>query len=234
MSTETPPRKPFVVRDPIHGYIRIAAHERIVVDHPITQRLRGITQTGLAHFVWPAARTSRFDHSLGAMHLASRLFSSCIEHASTQPAKKFLGEWSKQVKEVAPYTTPEAVVDQLVPDECASGLLLERIALHSGKFTPEDRCTLLLAEAALRLAALFHDLGHLPFSHDFEFALKDFPKEDSTIDEGLLTILAADAPHETIGHQLAHLCFISLIENHGAGTGTQTIYRLAQKILNCC
>ena len=66
------PKKSFVIKDPVHGYIRIAAHERIVVDHPITQRLRRITQTGLAEFVFPEERTSRFAHSLGAMHLASR------------------------------------------------------------------------------------------------------------------------------------------------------------------
>ena len=28
------PTKSFVIKDPVHGYIRIAAHERIVVDHP--------------------------------------------------------------------------------------------------------------------------------------------------------------------------------------------------------
>jgi HD superfamily phosphohydrolase len=88
-TTQEIPRKSFVIKDPVHGYIRIAAHERIVVDHPITQRLRRITQTGLAEFIFPEARTSRFAHSLGAMHLASRFVINCLVSAHEDNALKF-------------------------------------------------------------------------------------------------------------------------------------------------
>jgi hypothetical protein len=54
-ATREVPTKSFVIKDPVHGYLRIAAHERIIVDHPITQRLHRITQTGLAEFVFPEA-----------------------------------------------------------------------------------------------------------------------------------------------------------------------------------
>src|SRR5436853_2790921 len=84
--------KPFVIRDPIHGYITVAAHERIVVDDPITQRLRRVTQTGLAEFVFPEARTSRFAHSLGAMHLASRFIVAALENADEETLKRFFAD----------------------------------------------------------------------------------------------------------------------------------------------
>src|SRR5258708_38331487 len=93
MATElrsTPSDRPFVIRDPVHGYLVVAAHERIVVDDPVTQRLRRITQTGLAEFVFPEARTSRFAHSLGAMHLSSRFVVNSIINAEEQDALKFL------------------------------------------------------------------------------------------------------------------------------------------------
>jgi HD superfamily phosphohydrolase len=81
--------KSLVTKDSVHGYVRIAAHERIVVDDPITQRLRRITQTGLAEFVFPEARTSRFAHSLGAMHLSSRFVVNSIINAQEQDALRF-------------------------------------------------------------------------------------------------------------------------------------------------
>lgn len=68
--------------DPIHGYIPFTAKgppgstettERQVVDHPWVQRLRSIYQLQTAWYVFPAAEHRRFQHVLGAMHLASRV-----------------------------------------------------------------------------------------------------------------------------------------------------------------
>lgn len=59
-----------IVKDPIHGYIRIYAHELKIVDTPVFQRLRRIKQNTGADFVYPGAVHSRFSHSLGVMHIA--------------------------------------------------------------------------------------------------------------------------------------------------------------------
>lgn len=40
--------------------------------------------------------------------------------------------------------------------------------------TAQERAAITLAEQSLRLAAFFHDLGHLPFSHDFEYGLTTY------------------------------------------------------------
>ena len=85
-------RKPFSIRDPVHGYLEIAAHERKVIDHPITQRLRRVTQTGLADLVFPEARTSRLVHSFGAIHLASRFVLACLENADEAVALDFFDQ----------------------------------------------------------------------------------------------------------------------------------------------
>jgi HD superfamily phosphohydrolase len=76
-----PEERSKIIRDTLHGYVRIARYERIIVDHPITQRLRNVTQTGLAQLVYPEARTSRFSHSLGAMHIASRFLVASLENS---------------------------------------------------------------------------------------------------------------------------------------------------------
>ena len=96
MALNTPVR-PFVVRDPVHGYLLVAPHERLVVDEPITQRLRRVGQTGLAEMVFPEAKTSRFVHSLGAMHLASRFITAALENATAEDAQSFFDEIQKQI-----------------------------------------------------------------------------------------------------------------------------------------
>jgi uncharacterized protein len=58
------------ITDPVHKYIRFSQVEREVIDSPAFQRLRRIRQLAGAHLVYPSAQHSRFEHSLGAMHIA--------------------------------------------------------------------------------------------------------------------------------------------------------------------
>ncbi|MFC1755628.1 HD domain-containing protein, partial [Thermoproteota archaeon] len=58
------------IRDPIHGYIYIGEDEKEIIDNSIFQRLRRIRQLSGAHLTYPGAQHTRFDHSIGAMHLA--------------------------------------------------------------------------------------------------------------------------------------------------------------------
>ena len=58
--------------DPIHDFIRVYHHELPLIDHPIFQRLRRIRQLSGAHLTYPAAQHTRFEHSLGVMHIAGQ------------------------------------------------------------------------------------------------------------------------------------------------------------------
>ncbi|HEX6488181.1 MAG TPA: HD domain-containing protein [Candidatus Dormibacteraeota bacterium] len=92
--------------DPIYRYIRITkggdggvpgeASEQDLLDHPWLQRLRRIHQLQSAWWVFATAEHSRFQHSLGAMHLA--------------------GEWGRHLyptlREVHADTPSEAVVEE--------------------------------------------------------------------------------------------------------------------------
>ena len=62
-----------LIRDPIHGDVSLGALETAVLDFPEVQRLRGIKQLGTASLVYPGAVHTRFDHSLGAGHVAHRI-----------------------------------------------------------------------------------------------------------------------------------------------------------------
>lgn len=112
------------IRDPIHTFIRLEKDERRVLDSRPVQRLRHIHQLALTPLVYPGATHKRFEHSLGVMELATRIFDSVMR-----------------------------------PDK------LDRYARANSlpRGTERDYWRLVL-----RMAALCHDIGHLPFSHAAE------------------------------------------------------------------
>ena len=70
-----------VVRDPLWDNIRLDPEALAVVDTPAVQRLRYVRQLGHAFLVYPGATHSRFEHALGAYHLARRTTRLNIEVA---------------------------------------------------------------------------------------------------------------------------------------------------------
>ena len=89
--------------DPIHGYIPFTSAvglpadevaEQQIIDHPWLQRLRQIHQLQTAWWVFPTAEHTRFQHVLGAMHLASRtvavLYESLREVSADVPSRGYV------------------------------------------------------------------------------------------------------------------------------------------------
>jgi len=62
------------VRDPIYGFIEYDEWESDVINSSAFQRLRRIQQLALTSFIYPGATHTRFEHSLGTMNLASKMF----------------------------------------------------------------------------------------------------------------------------------------------------------------
>lgn len=116
-------------RDPVHGFIRVNSQERTVIDAPVVQRLRHIHQLSLSYQVYPGATHRRFEHSLGVMELAGRVFDVI--------------------------TAQENLTDEV------RDLLPEVNETDDLKYW----------RTVVRLAALLHDIGHLPFSHGAEHEL---------------------------------------------------------------
>lgn len=112
-------------RDPIHTFIRVSSDERRVIDSRPFQRLRHIHQLALTYFVYPGATHRRFEHCLGVMDLAGRVFDVITRHPRHPdvqhlfPSDKELDYW----------------------------------------------------RTVVRMGALCHDLGHIPFSHGAEAVL---------------------------------------------------------------
>jgi HD superfamily phosphohydrolase len=62
-----------IVRDPIHGDIKITGMLVDLLKTPEVQRLHNIKQLGFAHLVFPGAHHTRFEHSLGSSMIASQI-----------------------------------------------------------------------------------------------------------------------------------------------------------------
>lgn len=59
-----------IINDPVYGLISLKSNLVFeIIQHPYFQRLRNIHQLGLTHMVYPGATHTRFQHSIGAMHL---------------------------------------------------------------------------------------------------------------------------------------------------------------------
>lgn len=119
------------IRDPIHVFVRLSDEEVCIIESRPFQRLRDVHQLALSYFVYPGARHTRFEHSLGVMELASRIFDVVTSNA--------VRSFDARVRDVV----------------------------------PEDPGTLVYWRKVVRAAALFHDVGHLPFSHASESLLPD-------------------------------------------------------------
>jgi len=71
--------KIFEIRDPLFGFITVNEWEKELIDHWVFQRLRRIKQLALTDMVYPGAVHTRFEHSLGVMHIATKMLDAIIE-----------------------------------------------------------------------------------------------------------------------------------------------------------
>jgi len=72
--------KQYEIRDPVYGFITFNDWEKCIIDHPVFQRLRRIKQLALTEMVYPGAVHTRFEHSLGVMHLATMRYDSIVNN----------------------------------------------------------------------------------------------------------------------------------------------------------
>jgi hypothetical protein len=118
-----------VLRDPVHGDVYLTHEELAILDTPEMQRLRGIKQLGTAYLVYPGAVHTRFDHSIGVLHVTQRMIEAINRNYELSP-RDTLGIGEREAR-------------------------------------------------VLRLAALVHDVTHIPFGHHIEDQAGMFARHDS-------------------------------------------------------
>lgn len=119
------PKRHHEIRDAVYVFIEFDGMEKQVIDSRPFQRLRHIHQLALSALVYPGASHKRFEHSLGVMEIAGRIFETVTR------------------------------IDKL--DDATKDVVPEAGSSEHGYW-----------RSVLRMAALCHDIGHLPFSHAAE------------------------------------------------------------------
>jgi hypothetical protein len=74
------------IRDPVHGYVKITEVERELIDSPFVQRLRRIHQLAGSYLVYPGATHTRFEHVIGAMHVAGQIAETLVNASEMDDA----------------------------------------------------------------------------------------------------------------------------------------------------
>lgn len=85
--------------DSVHGFIELSSIETLATQSPAMYRLRFIKQLGVAFFIYPGATHTRFEHSLGVMHLSSLLFDQIFaEHTDLFGSAAYLNYCKQLVR----------------------------------------------------------------------------------------------------------------------------------------
>lgn len=248
-------QKPRQVTDNIHGTIRLSWMESEMMSTSFFYRLHDIYQSSTVYMTFPSNRTKRYEHCLGTLELAGKLFFSSVNNSSAQVRNKFLGLLTEQFKTIIDgikrrgkvantfYGKDSAIreiMSDCLPRDALKDLDAVKNHIEAGMkkncihdpalglqmvyffdqlnfletakperdvlfFTFLYQCTL----ESIRIAAMFHDVGHPPFSHILEKMLNDLCKECKECSEG--------GGHDFNGEKAS-----ALVERLGPFIGTNT------------
>ncbi|MEM0380034.1 MAG: HD domain-containing protein [Desulfurococcaceae archaeon] len=83
------------ISDPIYNYVYFNREiEEKIINHILLQRLRYIMQLQTAHLVYPGAVHTRFQHSLGVMHLAGFMAEDLLNKVLNYYGREYLDDYS--------------------------------------------------------------------------------------------------------------------------------------------
>src|SRR2546422_9989178 len=79
----------YEIRCPVYGFVPLNDWEWQIVSVPAFQRLRRIRQLAWTDYVYPGAMHTRFEHSLGVMHMATQLYDAVAHRSWPDLEQKF-------------------------------------------------------------------------------------------------------------------------------------------------
>ena len=151
-----------VIRDPLWDNVTLDSAALAVLDTRAVQRLRYIRQLGHAFLVYPGATHSRFEHALGAYHLAGRALGLLAERGELErvPAEEpVLVRLAALLHDVGHYPFSHALEE--------AGLLSHE-ALAAEHLAHPELCQALersgVPDAAARVAALIRGKSASPLA----------------------------------------------------------------------
>lgn len=213
--------------DAIHGSITYSGIEREIIGSPFFNRLHRILQSSLVYLTYPSNKVKRFEHSIGTMHLAGLFFFHSVCNTAPIVLDQFFDEinaelkaWNAKVKVHDIHYIHKTVRHQYANDKileapCPINLLYAQYTPSGLK--PDHRFAYYVVYQSIRLVGMLHDVGHLPYSHILEHAVK------------LLYQKVKQLPEERIND--AHRHFLRIMEKYCANNGFEIHEELGKKLV---
>jgi HD superfamily phosphohydrolase len=170
-----------LIRDIVYEYVYFTPLEAVIIESPVFQRLRFVSQNSSAYLTYPSNQLTRFSHSLGVMHLGGLIITSALKNTSNEDFwKLMLLVQEKAVLLLGKLDVAEGSISifetQWIWGNISEFSLADK---DIGKPAPEllkasPEFLINFLWQSIRIACLIHDIGHFPFSHVFEMGVENF------------------------------------------------------------
>lgn len=172
-------KKGIYLNDSIHGLIGLTEYEKRIVSTIGFNRLHDVYQNSTVYLTFPTNRTKRFEHSIGTMKLCSDMFFQSLLNSTEDTLNEFFaifeGEYRNILEQLQqnPQVCEKKLGGKLPKELPIIELDHLRHSLIPNNIPKQYKFIHLILIQSIRAAALLHDIGHPPFSHIVEFALKN-------------------------------------------------------------